>query len=96
MQHQTPRTPGWLPIGAGTALASLFLLYLPGRRRRFSLLALLIAFSVMSGLTGCGAGGIAPIVSNPTKSPTGGAYVVTITAMGGSTIQNATITLTLH
>ena len=95
-RRRTPRTSGWLPIGTGTALASLFLLYLPGRRRRFSLLALLDAVSVMRGLPGCGAGGTAPIVSNPTPTPTGGAYVVTITAMGGSTIQNATITLTLH
>jgi hypothetical protein len=90
------RTSFWFPIGTGATLASLFLFCLPRRHRRLTALALLLGVSALSLIAGCGSGGIAPTSSSSNKNPTKGAYSITVTATGGSTIQVATVNFTLR
>jgi subtilase family serine protease len=79
----------------GVTLAGLFLFFLPRRTRRWSVLTLLLAFSTLSVLSGCGSGGVDPNTTNPGTLSTG-SYAITVTATGGSTIQTATVNLTIH
>ena len=77
------------------ALAGMFLFFLPRRSRHWSVFSLLLALSVLGVLSGCGSGGIDPNGSSPGALSTG-SYAVTVTATGGSTIQTATINLTIQ
>jgi hypothetical protein len=79
----------------GAALAGLLLLLLPRRTRRWNLLALLLAVCALGGLSGCGSG---VTVANGTSSATlaKGSYTVTVTAIGGPTIQTATVNFTIQ
>jgi subtilase family serine protease len=81
--------------GASVALAGLFLFFLPRRTQRWNILMLLLALSALGGLSGCGSGGIDPNAAGPGSLSTG-SYAVTVTATGGSTIQTATINLTIQ
>jgi subtilase family serine protease len=86
--------------GIGATLAGLLLFFLPrrflsGRTRHWSILTLLIALSALGGLSGCGSGGVDPNASGP-GSLSAGSYAVTVTATGGSTIQTATVNLTIQ
>jgi hypothetical protein len=82
------------PIMAVT-LAGLFVFFLPRRTRRWSVFTLLFALSTLSVLSGCGSGGVVPNPSGP-GTLSAGSYAVTVTATGGSTIQTATVTLTIR
>ena len=77
------------------ALAGMFLFFFPRRSRHWSVVSLLLALSVLGVLSGCGSGGIDPNGSTPGALSTG-SYAVTVTATGGSTIQTATINLTIQ
>jgi hypothetical protein len=76
-------------------MAGLLLFILPRRTRRWSVLCLLLALSSLGVLSGCGSGGVDPNASGP-GTLSAGSYAVTVTATGGSTIQTATVTLTIQ
>jgi hypothetical protein len=79
------------------SLAALLLLFLPRHTRRWSVLTLILTLSTLSvlSLSGCGSGGIDPNGLNP-GARTAGTYAVKVTATGGSTIQTATVSLTIQ
>ncbi len=68
----------WLGAGGGVSLACLFLLVLPRRRGRNTVLALLAAMAVVFTAIGCG--GTAKIDPGTAK----GSYIVVITGVAGS------------
>jgi hypothetical protein len=81
-------------------LAGLLVFFLPRhsfsrRIRRWSILTLLLALSTLGGLSGCGSGGVDPNAAGPGALSVG-SYAVTVTATGGSTIQTATVNLTIQ
>jgi hypothetical protein len=75
--------------------AGLLFFFVPRRVRRWSVLALLLALSTVGLISGCGNGAADPNVPSP-GSLSAGSYAVTITATGGSTIQTATVNLTIQ
>ncbi len=81
--------------GFGLTLAGLFFLLRPRRRFLPHLLSLLVALATLGALSGCGSGGIDPDGAGP-GTLSAGSYAVTITATGASTIQTATVNLTIH
>ena len=78
------------------ALSCLVFFLFP-RRRRWSGLILLFAFFTVGlvGLTGCGSGVMDSNAPNP-GTLSAGSYVITVAATGGSTIQTATVNLTIQ
>jgi hypothetical protein len=83
-------------IGLSVTLAGLFFLLLPCRRRSLPrLLILFVALATLGTLSGCGSGGIEPNAAG-SGTLSAGAYAVTITATGASTIQTATVNLTIQ
>ncbi len=84
-----------LSRGIGATMAGLLLFILPRRTRHWSVLCLLLALSSLGVLSGCGSGGVDPNASGP-GTLSAGSYAVTVTATGGSTIQTATVTLTIQ
>ena len=95
-QARRHRTPARFPFGSSATFAGLILLFLPRNdRRRSSLrsvLVILVAVSTFGFITGCGAG----ISAAGQPSTAAGAYAVTVTATGGSTVQASTIKLTIQ
>jgi hypothetical protein len=93
----SPRPTGLSALSShfGIAVAGLFVFFLPRRFRPGKIFGLLLAFSTFCFLSGCGTG-----VANPTNANSAavsaGSYAVTVTATGGSTIQTATINLTIQ
>jgi subtilase family serine protease len=93
-------TPGFgvpgIGSGIGVALAGILVSFLPRRRtRRWNILVLLLTLSTLGGLSGCGSGGVDPNAPSPGALSTG-SYAVTVTATGGSSIQTATVNLTIQ
>ncbi len=81
--HQRGTAP-WLPLGSSIALAGLFCLGLPRKRRAgWSALAVTLLSVAMLTMSGCGSGGTVP---NPsTQTPAGtkpGTYTVVVSATG--------------
>ncbi len=81
--------------GLGMTLTGLFFLLACRRRSLPRILTLLVALATLGVLNGCGSGGIDPNGPGP-GTLSAGSYAVTITATGASTIQTATINLTIH
>jgi len=98
-QARRHRPPARFPFGSSATFASLILLFLPRNdRRRTSLrsvLVVLVAVSTFGFITGCGAGITLPSTAGQPSTPAG-AYAVTVTATGGSTVQASTIKLTIQ
>jgi hypothetical protein len=96
-QARNHRTSARFPFGGSAALAGAILLLLPCRDRhgksRCSILILLLAASALSFSTGCGSD-LTTTAGQPVTAA--GAYVITVTAAAGSTIQATTITLTVQ
>ena len=90
----TRRNPG-VSRRIAIAVAGLLCFLIPRRRRHWSLLTLLFALSTLGILSGCGSGGIDTKIASSGNITTG-SYAVTVTATGGSTIQTATINLTVQ
>jgi hypothetical protein len=86
--------PRDFPSGIAVTLAGVLLFFLPRRARGRSVFVLFLALSTLSVLSGCGSGGVDPNGSNP-GALSAGSYVVSVTATGGSTIQTATVNLTI-
>ncbi|WP_260741208.1 Ig-like domain repeat protein [Tunturiibacter lichenicola] len=78
--------------GVGFMLAGMFLFFLPSRNRRWSALTILLLFSSLGVLSGCGRGGVDP--NSSLLRP--GNYAVTVSATGGSTIQAVIINFTVQ
>ena len=81
--------------GFGLTLAGLFFLLRPRRRFLPHLLVAGFALATLGALSGCGSGGVDPNGPGP-GTLSAGSYAVTITATGASTIQTATVNLTIH
>jgi trimeric autotransporter adhesin len=91
----------WLAASGGAALAGVFLLGLPARRRRWRSVLSLVCFAVLAAGIGCGGGGggssstPAP-PTTPTPPPTSGAtatpagtYTIMVTGTQGTTLAHA-------
>jgi Pro-kumamolisin, activation domain/Bacterial Ig-like domain (group 3) len=90
----TSRTHGLSPQIA-VAFAGLLCFFVPRRARRLSVFIMLLALSTLSLLGGCGSGASDPSIPSP-SSLSAGTYTITVTAAGGSTIQTATVNLTIQ
>jgi hypothetical protein len=90
-----PGAPHALLPRIAISFAGLLFFFVPRHARRWSVLTLLLALSTVGLLSGCGSGAIDPNFSNP-GALSAGSYAVTVTATGGSTIQTATINLTIQ
>jgi hypothetical protein len=92
------RAPGTLPFDTGATFAGVILVFLPRRRHhprsRCSLLVFLFAAYAFGFIAGCGSVSLANEAGQPATAV--GAYVITVTATAGSTIQATTITLTVQ
>ena len=84
---------GLVPV-LGALCAGMIAFMLPGRQtRRWRAFTLIGALSVLGVLSGCGSGGVDPNAANPLSA---GSYAVIVRASGGSTIQTATINITIQ
>jgi hypothetical protein len=85
------RSP-WYVVGSGTALAGVFLLVLPKRRRFTPLMALLLSVGVFS-VSGCGGGGSG--IRNPTGPATTnaqpGTYILNVTATAANGLVHTSV-----
>jgi hypothetical protein len=86
---------GWWMLSAGTGLAAVILLFLPGRKRYRAALGLglvcLLSFTLGCGGYGGGGGGSVPVatithitVTSPTKAAAGATFTFTATVTGGT------------
>src|SRR6266851_4344713 len=91
--HPASRVP-WLPATTGITIGGLLLCGIR-RNRRWSTLFLLMAIATLAAVTGCGSGVVGQ-TSDSHDSSTAGTYAITVTATGGSTIQTATLNLTVQ
>jgi hypothetical protein len=94
VSRQPSRSPA-LTSGLGIALAGLLFFFVPRPIRLRSVFTLLFALTTLALINGCGSGVVTAINSN-SNSLSAGSYAITVTATGGSTIQTATITLTIQ
>jgi len=81
--------------GVVITLSGLLFCFLPRRSRRWNVLVLLLTVFVLGTFSGCGTGGVDPNGTNSGTLSTG-SYSVTVTAIGGSTIQTAIVNLTIQ
>jgi len=93
-----PRTPsGFLTLEAGAAIAFIFLLGMPGQKRRGMVLLGMALFAVVLVGTSCSSGssGGGTGITNPGTTP--GNYVITVTATPSSgSAQQTTVTLNVE
>ena len=94
VSRQPSATVGLTP-SLGIALAGLLFFFVPRRIRLRSVYTLLFALTTLVLINGCGSGVVTPINSN-SNNLSAGSYAITVTATGGSTIQTATINLTIQ
>jgi hypothetical protein len=88
-----PMPFGWV-TGGGTALAFLFFIGLPRRRRNWAAGLLTLVLAIVSlGIAGCSS---TPIYSTPVTGTSVGAYTVTITGTAGSTVATGSISLSIQ
>ncbi|HWG16971.1 MAG TPA: hypothetical protein VN678_03865, partial [Acidobacteriaceae bacterium] len=97
----SPAGREWYAAGSGVAVAGIFLLFMPQRRRLGGLLMVVLALGVMAGVTGCGGGGQASVgTGNTTVNPYIGTYTVTVqakyTSGGQSTTHSSVITYNIQ
>jgi hypothetical protein len=98
LAQSKPLSPFWPATGA-TALACIFLIGIPARRRRWlTMLGLLVLIVTAAGM-GCGGGGpgggiCGCPVNNPGTTP--GNYVITVTGTSGSTPVIGVVALTVQ
>jgi hypothetical protein len=90
-----PGSPHALSPRIAMTFAGLLFFFVPRRARRWSVLTMLLALSTVGLLSGCGSGGVDPNFPSP-GALSAGSYAVTVTATGGSTIQTATVNLTIQ
>ena len=89
--------PRGFAIGSGVAIASLFFLILPSRRRRLKMLLSLLALAMFAGaVVGCGGGSNAPSPGQGNSGTTPGAYVITITGTSGTISQTTQVNVSVN
>jgi pseudomonalisin len=93
------RRPNWFGAGSGgVALASLLLLFLPGRKRRalrgLAMVSLLAAG--LGALSGCGGSGTSACSNVVSGGTTAGTYTVTVTGTSGTVTANTTVSITVN
>lgn len=95
LEDHLPRS---LAIGSGVAIASLFFLFLPSRRRCLNRLLSLIVLAVSAGVVvGCGGGSKASSPTGPGNAgTTPGSYVITITATSGTVSQTTAVNVSVN
>jgi trimeric autotransporter adhesin len=90
----------WLAASGGAALAGVFLLGLPARRRRWRSMLNLVCFAILAAGIGCGGGGGSPSAPTPPTTPTppptsgatstpAGTYTIVVTGTQGTTLSHA-------
>jgi hypothetical protein len=90
----------WLAAGGGAALAGVFLLGLPARRRRWRSMLGLVCLAVLAAGIGCGGGGGSSSTPTPPTTPTppptsgatatpAGTYTIVVTGSQGTTLAHA-------
>jgi subtilase family serine protease len=94
VSHQPSRSIS-LTSGLSIALAGLLFFFVPRRSRLRSVFTLLFALTTLALINGCGSG-VVTTINSSSNSLSAGSYAITVTATGGSTIQTATITLTIQ
>ncbi|MGA8502661.1 MAG: choice-of-anchor tandem repeat GloVer-containing protein [Candidatus Sulfotelmatobacter sp.] len=89
------RRPFWISVD-GAVLACILLVGVPARRRRWScgLGTLVLLFSVIASLLGCGGGG--NVGGGRGAGTTPGTYTITVTGTSGTLTQTGTISLTVQ
>jgi hypothetical protein len=98
-QHPSGKAP-WYAAGSGATLACLLLLTLPRRRRWGALLAVLISVAALTAV-GCGASNTSNTGGSGSGNGTGstnaqaGTYTFTITAVSGTLVHSAQVTVTV-
>ena len=75
----TNRHSGWMAAGGGVSLACMFLLFLPHRRRRKTLIAALGLSAIAIWVAGCSSG-----AKSNDPGTAAGTYVVVVTGTAGS------------
>ena len=89
--------PRGFAVGSSIAVASLFFLILPSRRRRLKMLLSLLALAVFSGaVVGCGGGSNAPSSGQGNAGTTPGAYIITITGTSGTISQTTQVNVSVN
>jgi hypothetical protein len=94
---KSARRMEWLAASSGAALAGVFLLGLPARRRRWRSMLSLVCLAMLAAGIGCGGGGGSSSTPPPTTPPpvTGatptpaGAYTIVVTGTQGSMLTHA-------
>jgi len=82
-------------LGGGTALAGLFFLLLPRRRRSLkALLLMIVALTLAGSATGCGSKQSQTAVGD--GGTTAGTYTVTVTGTSGSITQSTTVSVVME
>ncbi|HWW96219.1 MAG TPA: hypothetical protein VNY74_00905, partial [Edaphobacter sp.] len=98
--HPSGRTP-WYAAGSGATLACVFLLTIPRRRRWAGLLAVVLSAAVLTAV-GCGGntsttgpstGGGGGGTGSTTTNAQSGTYTFTITAVSGTLVHSAQVTV---
>jgi hypothetical protein len=94
--HPSNRTP-WYAAGSGATLACMLLLTLPRRRRWAGLLAVVLSLAALTAV-GCGgntstSGGSSGGGTSGTTNAQSGTYTFTITAVSGSLVHSAQVTV---
>jgi len=89
--------PRSFAIESSVAIASLFFLILPSRRRRMKMLLSLLALAVFAGaVVGCGGASNAPSSGQGNAGTTPGAYIITITGTSGTITQTTEVNVSLN
>ena len=97
--HHPSGTVPWYAAGSGATLACMLLLTLPRRRRWAGLLAVILSAAVLTAV-GCGGntsttGGTPSTGTGTTTNAKSGTYTFTITAVSGTLVHSAQVTVTV-
>jgi hypothetical protein len=97
--HHPSGTVPWYVAGSGATLACMFLFTVPRRRRWAGLLAVALSIAVLTA-AGCGgntstSGGSSGTGTGGTTNAQSGSYTFTITAVAGTLVHSAQVTVTV-
>jgi Pro-kumamolisin, activation domain/Bacterial Ig-like domain (group 3) len=97
-RHPSGKVP-WYAAGSGATLACMLLLTLPRRRRWAGLLAVVLSLAALTAV-GCGGntsttGGTPSTGTGTTTNAKSGTYTFTITAVSGTLVHSAQVTVTV-